>query len=268
MMKYIGRTPLSALLPGSIRDDATVAVSAASLDPIRRALAGGIPNILLWSRLDPAPGRLCPPLQRLAELGGGLKALSEAELELLAWQLHVEGYEAAVNARAKCELISGSLVLHRRRGTPWAVRNGLETALRLPAQVSEWFDYGGKPYFFRARLDVSRNVWDERMAADAIRLIFAHKNVRSWLDCLETATRRPLPVSVALGGVSRTLTRPRLWFPPVTPPRLPVCAVAVSRSVTRAGVSPVGPAPRPPRPRRVAGFAVQTITRSALCPMI
>ena len=55
MMKYIGQTPLSALLPGSIRDDATVAASAASLDPIRRALAGGIPNILLEHVPDTPP---------------------------------------------------------------------------------------------------------------------------------------------------------------------------------------------------------------------
>lgn len=271
--KRLGLTPFHELLAHSIAADPTMRAVADALDGALNAATRAIPHVLLYARLardtgfvEPVP--MLAPLTRLAEQSGGLAELPAELLDLLAWQLHVEGYEAAVNARAKCELISGSLVLHRRRGTPWAVRNGLETALRLPAQVSEWFDYGGKPYFFRARLDVSRNVWDERMAADAIRLIFAHKNVRSWLDCLETTTRRPLPVSVALGGVSRTLTRPRLWFPPVTPPRLPVCAVAVSRSVTRAGVSPVGPAPRPPRPRRVAGFAVQTITRSALCPMI
>ena len=125
MMKYIGQTPLSALLPGSIRDDATVAASAASLDPIRRALAGGIPNILLWSRLDPAPGRLCPPLQRLAELGGGLKALSEAELELLAWQLHVDFREAAATREQLAAMVRQSIPWHRIKGTPASIRKAL-----------------------------------------------------------------------------------------------------------------------------------------------
>ncbi len=95
MSRRAGETPLAALLPGSIRDDATIAAAAASLDPIRRVLAGGIPNILLWARLDPTPGYLSPPLQRLVNLGGGLKPLIEAELELLAWQLHVDFRETA-----------------------------------------------------------------------------------------------------------------------------------------------------------------------------
>ncbi len=123
--KHVGRTPLSALLPGSIRDDATVAASAASLDPIRRALAGGIPNILLWSRLDPAPGRLCPPLQRLAELGGGLKVLSEAELELLAWQLHVDFREAATTPEQLAAMVRSAIPWHRIKGTPASIRKAL-----------------------------------------------------------------------------------------------------------------------------------------------
>lgn len=125
MIKRAGQTPLSALLPGSIRDDATVAASAASLDPIRRALAGGIPNILLWSRLDPAPGRLCPPLQRLAELGGGLKALSEAELELLAWQLHVDFREAASTREQLAAMVRSAIPWHRIKGTPASIKQAL-----------------------------------------------------------------------------------------------------------------------------------------------
>lgn len=125
MIKRAGQTPLSALLPGSIRDDATVAASAASLDPIRRTLAGGIPNILLWSRLDPAPGRLCPPLQRLAELGGGLKTLSEAELELLAWQLHVDFREAASTREQLAAMVRSAIPWHRIKGTPASIRQAL-----------------------------------------------------------------------------------------------------------------------------------------------
>ncbi|MGE9986631.1 phage tail protein I [Desulfovibrio sp. SGI.169] len=273
MAKRLGLTPFHELLAHSIAADPTMRAVADALDGVLNAATRAIPNVLLYARLardtgfvEPVP--MLAPLTRLAEQSGGLAELSAELLDLLAWQLHVEGYEAAVNAQAKREMISASLLLHRGRGTPWAVRNGLESALRIPATVSEWFDYGGKPYFFRVRLDVSQSAWGESMAADAVRLIFDNKNVRSWLDCLETATRRPLPVSVALGGVSRTLTRPRLWFPPVTPPPLPIRAAVASRGVTRSGVSPVGPAPRPPRPRRMAGFAAKIITRSALCPMI
>ncbi len=125
MIKRAGQTPLSALLPDSIRDDAAVAATAASLDPIRRALTGGIPHILLWSRLDSAPGRLCPPLQRLAELGGGLKPLTEAELELLAWQLHVDFRETANTREQLASMVRGSIPWHRIKGTPASIKRAL-----------------------------------------------------------------------------------------------------------------------------------------------
>lgn len=121
---------------------------------------------------------------------------------------------------------------------------------------------------FRLGLDVTGTGFDQDSAALAFWLANEYKPARSKLEEIVTKSTNPLPVAVALGGVSRTLTRPRIWFPPVTPPCLPIRAAAASRSVTRADISPVGPAPRPPRPRRMAGFAARTITRSAICPMI
>lgn len=123
--KRAGETPLAALLPGSIRDDATIAAAAASLDPIRRVLAGGIPNILLWARLDPTPGYLSPPLQRLVNLGGGLKPLIEAELELLAWQLHVDFRETATTRAQLAALVRDAIPWHRIKGTPASIKAAL-----------------------------------------------------------------------------------------------------------------------------------------------
>lgn len=43
-------------------------------------------------------------------------------LPWLAWALAVDGWELAESVDAKRALIKGSLALHRKRGTPWAVR--------------------------------------------------------------------------------------------------------------------------------------------------
>ncbi|ORC47102.1 phage tail protein I [Burkholderia sp. A27] len=43
-------------------------------------------------------------------------------LPWLAWALAVDGWELAESEDAKRALIKGSLALHRRKGTPWAVR--------------------------------------------------------------------------------------------------------------------------------------------------
>ena len=135
MARRLGVTPFRDLLAHSIAADPTMRAAADALDGMLNAATRAIPNVLLYARLahdtgfvEPVP--MLPPLTRLADLSGGLAELPAELLDLLAWQLHVEGYEAAVNVQAKLELISGSLVLHRRRGTPWAVRNGLETADR------------------------------------------------------------------------------------------------------------------------------------------
>ncbi|MDI5829798.1 phage tail protein, partial [Salmonella enterica subsp. enterica serovar Kentucky] len=41
-----------------------------------------------------------------------------------------------------------AIELHKYKGTPWAVRRVLEI-LSLPGTISEWFEYGGKAYFFK-----------------------------------------------------------------------------------------------------------------------
>ena len=45
-----------------------------------------------------------------------------AWLPWLAWALAVDGWELAESEDAKRALIRGSLALHRKKGTPWAVR--------------------------------------------------------------------------------------------------------------------------------------------------
>ncbi|VCM19316.1 phage tail protein I [Burkholderia pseudomallei] len=45
-----------------------------------------------------------------------------AFLPWLAWSVAVDGWELAESDDARRALIKGSLALHRRKGTPWAVR--------------------------------------------------------------------------------------------------------------------------------------------------
>lgn len=138
-------------------------------------------------------------------------------LASLGEQFHVmgvEGWNLAATEEARRTLLKNAVELHRHKGTPWSIRYALETTLHIKTTITEWPQYGGKPYFFRVRLDVSDAGLDETGVTDAIRLIFDYKNVRSWLDCLETVSTRPLPVSIAVAGIMRTMNRVRLWFPP------------------------------------------------------
>ena len=216
MSKRLGQTPFREILPDSIASDQTVQTVADALDEPLDSVTKKIPDLLLLTRLARDSGQtgtasLLPPLERLAALSGGLAELPEDALDLLAWQLHVERYEKAVSLSAKRAMVFASVLLHRKRGTPWAVRYGLETTLQVPARISEWFEYGGKPYFFRVYLDVSGSWFDATSQENAVSVIMAHKNVRSWLDFLRTQTTRRLPVHLGSAALNKTITQAFTW---------------------------------------------------------
>ena len=269
MAKYFGATPFRDLLTHSIASDATMKAAADALDSVLARSARSIPDVLLFARLANDCGFATPlpmlgPLTRLADLSGGLAELPEGILDMLAWQLHVEGYEAAVDVQAKRELIQGSLLLHRRKGTPWAVRNALQTALALPADVSEWFSYGGEPYFFRVGLDVTGAEFTPAMAANAFRLILEYKNVRSWLDYLITRNTTPLDIRTGLAVTGCSAARCHLYFAPPAPAilherrGLAVCGMSSARLVLHFH------RPRPAALRRRISLAASGMTTSRI----
>lgn len=271
MNRRLGKTPFAELLPSSIAADPAIKAAAEALDGVIGRLTAAIPDLLIFARLEndsgfvnPVP--MLPPMERLVELEGALRELPPKLLDLLAWQLHVESYDTSVSLDAKRAMLQNSLLLHRRHGTPWSVRHALETLLEVPATIPQWFEYGGKPYFFKARLNVAGVAVDMAWIISALQIIMDYKNVRSWLEVLETFSENPLPVFAAMATASRTMQGTRLWIRPENPPDLPVkTGMAIS------GVTKYFPSPNPPRgpqnfhKARIA-FSGQTITRSYLCP--
>lgn len=123
-------TSFISLLPDSIAGDAAIRAAAASLDGVLRSLALSIPNLLIYSRLLLTAGRatsfrLLPALQRLIDARGGLKLLSTAELELLAWQFHVDFREVARSDADLAKMILESIPWHRIKGTPAGIKRAL-----------------------------------------------------------------------------------------------------------------------------------------------
>lgn len=243
MAGRLGSLPFAELLANSLAADATTLACANALDGSLFKSARAIPDLLFYAKLARDSGfedpvAMLAPLERLASLNGGLGRLPAPLLDLLAWQLHVDGYEAAVDHEARLRLVQMSLLLHRRKGTPWSVKNALKSAFLCPVELCEWFNYGGRPYFFRVAIDVDDACWGEDFSPKAWRLIFEYKNVRSWLEEFLTRARTRLARKIAVAARSRTLVRPCLWFRPVEPARLQIRPVAalMSRSVARPGL--------------------------------
>ncbi|EKC9676511.1 TPA: phage tail protein I [Escherichia coli] len=112
--------------------------------------------------------------------------IDASALPALAEQFHVQGLEGwlfTTDEREKRELIKQAIELHKYKGTIWAVRRVLEI-LSLPGTISEWFEYGGKAYFFKVDIELVDKGMDENLFNDLVELIHEYKNTRSKLEAL------------------------------------------------------------------------------------
>lgn len=102
-------------------------------------------------------------------------------LDYLAYQKHVDFYEPDLPIEQKRKLVKNTTSWHRKKGTPWAVEQ--VTSIVFPnAEVVEWFEYGGSPYYFLVKLDLEEDFSLSTDKPRLKRLIDTTKNKRSWLE--------------------------------------------------------------------------------------
>lgn len=213
MARRIGNTPFVELLPANLAGDPTFRAAASALDSGLRQSVLAIPDLLLFARLALAgPEGLIAPLARLAELAGGLPDLPETVLDSLAWQLHVDGYEAARAYDDKRRMVDRSLLLHRRKGTPWAVSEALRALGYADATISEGggicrydgeishngadtYAAGNRWALFDVEVDLGESegisvaaVQRLRTAVEAWKNVRSHLRAVSWRATMEDAT--------------------------------------------------------------------------------
>lgn len=87
-------------------------------------------------------------------------------LPWLAWSLSVDDWDDAWDDTTKRGVIASSIEIHRRKGTPWAVRRAL-SLLGLRVQFREWFATGKAPYTFEVRIAATAGI-DRQAVARAI----------------------------------------------------------------------------------------------------
>lgn len=149
---------LQQLLPESLKGDKNVRYLAQAISESLQTLSSKV------SIVDPKK-----------ELHGNL-------LDLIAWQEHVDFYDASLPLEIKQELVRKSSWFHKRKGTPAAVEDLISTIFE-EGKVVEWFEYGGEPYTFKVVTN-NQSVTQEK-ASEFIRALNSIKNMRSRLDKVE-----------------------------------------------------------------------------------
>lgn len=160
-----GLTPENLLrtLPDALRNDESMAALAESIAGVLADRPGEIRNLLIYSRIDQLPEDL---------------------LDILAHDFKVDWWDGDYSLEEKRRTLKDSWRVHRMLGTKAAVETAI-SAIYPDTQVSEWWEYGGKPYHFKLLIDATYEDVDPVRHQRVIDRVAFYKNLRSVLDEVE-----------------------------------------------------------------------------------
>ncbi len=130
------------------------------------------------SAVDDRFARLIAQADKLDKFGRIHEWTSE-ETDELAWEFHVDFYDASAPLEQRRQLVGTSMTLHREKGTQAAVER-LVTLLFGYGRVENWYEYSGQPGYFQV---ITNNpAVTEEMAADFLRAVDSVKRESAHLE--------------------------------------------------------------------------------------
>lgn len=156
------------LLPASLKENKDIIKFSSIIDNYLSNIDNIIDKLTIYARLDDS-------------------TLEEEYVDALAKTFHLlanESYRFAGTTEQKRELVRNSLILHRTKGTKYAVERVCNILDMKEAKLTEWFEDGGEPYTFK----INANAFDG-LNEETIRLLYAmideFKNIRSHVAAFE-----------------------------------------------------------------------------------
>lgn len=159
----ITKENLLASLPAVLANDDNMAALASAVAEVLAARVGEIERVSIYSQIDRLPNEL---------------------LDILANDFKVDWWDANYTLEEKRRTLKDSWNVHRRLGTKAAVVLAI-SAIYPDTQVSEWWEYGGKPYHFKLLIDATYEDVDPVRHQRVIDRVDFYKNLRSVLDEVE-----------------------------------------------------------------------------------
>lgn len=122
--------------------------------------------------------QIIPKIDKLA-IFKSLDRQSDQVLSQLAWQFSIDNWKENLEREVKIKLIKEAYWAHSKKGTKKIIEENLKK-LNYPIQLSEWFEFGGKPFTFKiTTTEANTSVyWLENL----LEIINKYKNCRSILE--------------------------------------------------------------------------------------
>lgn len=120
---------------------------------------------------------------------------SEEALDALAVELQTPLYKNDYPLTVKRQIVKNSMLYYIRSGTRGSVEE-LLADIYQGAEVEEWFEYGGKPNYFRVAIDISRTTVPvaEMAPAELESWLYSVKRASSALESLSYMIRHAITI--------------------------------------------------------------------------
>ncbi len=168
---------ITDILPEAIKEKPEVIALGYALKMAVRRLMDYCENISIYAAIDILPDHI---------------------LDALALDLNTQYYDDTFDIEVKRGLIKNTLVWYSTAGTPSTVKE-LVTAVFGGGEVTEWFEYGADPYWFKVSTDT---ILTEDIVSYFASMIRRVKNIRSHLGAIEVQRSAELDFYVGVGGLS------------------------------------------------------------------
>ena len=170
-----------------------------------------------WMRSDEANAALASVIDKLiSKIGKRVKIprvwdmmeqMTDDELDEIAWEMGIDWYNSGWSRKQKIDVIKTYAPIMERQGTAWAVEE-LVTAVFGIGEISEWYEYGGKPYFFKIRTSA---LMTKDGMKDFLLKVKTVKNERSHIESIEILRITEQNAIIGLGCYS--IYRPAAIMP-------------------------------------------------------
>ena len=158
-------------------------------------LRDGVPRVLQKQPWVEALSRAVLDLHRQtmgfidgSQIYTAIDTVSEAVLDALAVSWKIDWYDPEYDLEQKRRIVQTALTIRRTMGTAAAVKAQAD-AIYPGSTVEEWYEYGGKPGYFRLRVNIMTVEEQEKFAAMSMaeveRRLAAGKRFSSHLEEVE-----------------------------------------------------------------------------------